>query len=254
MLIFSNENQYNNLIKNGFEKFPNKRDLTILCEFWTKKGVKFDNLLESMISFCKKWNQQFNYVKSENLLLGVLNSFQKFLKYNDKFEFNSKIYIFQEEIDEIKKIKDVKLQKIAFIMVCLAKWRCSNIDEYNKAFIYLNSSSSIKLKDIFAYAKVKATSKEQENSLHELNSIGFINVQLKPLLKYFIPEIKKSGKIILSFDINDNMIDNWLNITLPHCQKCGKPFEKNGNKQKYCKECAKIIKNEQNKAYLKLGK
>ena len=258
MLIFNKQKQYNNLINNGFEKFPNKRDLTILCEFWLKNGISFENLLSSMALFCNKWNEQFNYAKSENLLLNVLNSFEKSLitPNNSIFEFNQNITIFNEEIKEIKKINDNKLQKIAFIMICLAKWRCKNVNisEDNYAFIYLNSNSSIKLKDIFSYARVKATLKEQEIALFKLNSIKFLNVQLKPILKYFIPSVKSSGEILLNFDIDDNMIDNWLNIILPHCQSCGKAFEKNGNKQKYCKECAKIIKNEQNKAYIKLGK
>lgn len=242
MLIFNEKTQYDNLIENGFEKYPNKRDLIILCKQWLKDGEDKINLKNQMVDFCIKWNSQFNYVKNENLLLGVIKKIENIENETNVFQFSTNIVLFDEEIERIKKLENKKLQKIAFVMICLAKWRNAN-------FIYLNSESTIKLKDVFKYAGIKATGIEQELTLNELNSCGFTDIQLRPILKYIIPSIIFEGEIALSFEINENMISNWIKIAYPHCKRCGCEIIKRSNKQKYCKECAKIVLKEQKLNY-----
>ena len=242
MLVFDKNKQYENLISNGFEKYPNKRDLIILCEHWLSNGSCIEDLKELMIDFCLKYNSQFNYAKSENLILSVVKYIEDSANKENKFNFCEKIKIYSTEIEEIEKINDLDLQKIAFVMVCLAKWR--NVD-----FIYLNVGSSIKMKDICDLAMVKATKKNQNLFLYKLNLYKFLDIKLRPLLKCFIPCITNSGKIAFECKINDNIIDFWETRHATRCLNCGNVFEKQGNKQKYCKECAKIVKNRQNQAY-----
>lgn len=244
MLVFDNKKHYDKLIAEGFEKYPNKRDLMVLCQEWFNQGIDTrEKLLNEMIAFCKKWNCEFNSAKNENLLYDVLNSFEKSQKNPPSFEFNKNIIIYKNEINRLLSIEDKNYQKIGFIMICLAKWR-------NVNFVYLNSGSSISLKIIYELAGIKATSKEQKTALFYLNITGFLDVQLKPLLKCFIPCIEETGDIAMQFDIDDNMIYNWNYLVMPHCARCDNPFVKRCNKQKYCPECAKIIKNEQNKSYM----
>jgi len=242
MLIFNEKTQYYNLIENGFEKYPNKRDLIILCNQWLKNGIEKDNLKKRMVEFCCECNSQFNYAKNEKLLLDVLKNIENIGNEISAFEFSTNIVFFKSEIDKIKELKSKNLQKIAFIMICLAKWRNAN-------FIYLNSESTIKLKDIFKFAGIKATGIEQERTLYELNSCGFTDVQLKPILKYIIPAILFEGEIILNFEIDENMISHWIKFAYPHCERCGCEIIKQSNKQKYCKECAKLILKEQKLNY-----
>lgn len=227
---------------NGFEKYPNKRDLIILCQQWLKDGFEKNELKEKMLEFCCEWNSQFNYAKNENLLLGVLKKIENLENETPVFRFSTNIVFFKGEIDKIKELNNKNLQKIAFVMVALAKWRNAN-------FIYLNSESTIKLKDVFKYAEIKATGIQQERALHELNSCGFTDVQLKPILKYIMPAILFDGEIALSFEIDDNMIKHWVKIAYPHCERCGCEIIKQSNKQKYCKECAKIVLKEQKLNY-----
>ena len=247
MLIFDNEKQYQNLINNGFEKYPNKRDLVILCEHWLKDGISVSDLRDNICDFCLHWNNQFNIAQNENLIFSVINQVKKNLDNKKPFENRKIIIFYKSELDTILEVKDKTIQRVLFVMICLAKWRNAN-------YIYLNSGSSIKLKDIFYLADIKCSKKEQMMCLHKLNECGYTNVQLKPLLKFFIPCIVEDGEPALSFNISENMIDELLNITLPHCERCGKPYEKQGNKQKYCKNCARIVKNEQNREYLRKGK
>lgn len=236
MLVFDEKKHYEKIMENGFEKYPNKRDLSILCKFWILEGTSIDCLKDKIIYFCKKWNPHFNYAKSEPMILEVLNSFIEVKKEN-AFEFNPIITIYSSELDAIKKLKDYKLSKLAFVLVCLAKWRNAN-------YIYLNSLSSIKLKDVFLFAEIKGTGKEYLLFLNKLKNLGFIDVQLKPILKCFIPCIEEDGEIFKEFSISDDMVNVLKEEILPHCQRCGNPFERITNNQKYCKECAKIVKNE----------
>lgn len=247
MLIFDNEKQYQNLINNGFEKYPNKRDLVILCEHWLKDGLSVGDLRDNICDFCLHWNNQFNIAQNENLIFSVINQVKKNIDNKKPFENRTVIIFYKSELDTILEVKDKNMQRVLFVMICLAKWRNAN-------YIYLNSGSSIKLKDIFCLADIKCSKKEQMMCLHRLNECGYTNVQLRPLLKFFIPCIVEDGEPALSFNISENMIDELLNITLPHCERCGKPYEKQGNKQKYCKNCARIVKNEQNREYLRKGK
>ena len=243
MLIFDNDKQFCNLMENGFEKYPNKRDLTILCEKWLADGTDFCKIMQKMTDFCKKFNSQFNYAKSENLFLRVLDDLKKKETEGAVFKFQKNIKIYRNEIEKISQLPTLKMQKVAFVMVSLAKWR-------NVNFLYFNSLNSLKLKDVFMLAGVKCTGKEQNLYLYELGKVGFCEMQMRPLLKCVYPCVVSEGEVVIEYAINDNLIENWENYALPHCARCGKPFERHSNSQKYCKNCAKIVKNEQNRAYL----
>lgn len=244
MLVFNEDEHCQKLLEHGFEKFPNRRDLTILCKYWLEHGTSKKELVPKMIEFCKNFNTHFNYAQNEELLLSIVANLDK---EGPKVKLCSKIKIFDSEFKALQNIEDKDLQKVAFVMVVLAKWRNAN-------FIYINSESSIKIKDIFTLAHLKKTKKERLHDLFLLNSSGFCDIQLKPLDKIFISCICNDGILKTEFDISDDLIQNWWNLIGPYCQVCGKGFEKNNNKQKYCKDCAKKIniqKTVQNRKSLK---
>lgn len=243
MLIFDEKKQFERLTSLGFEKYPNKRDLLILCKFWLKQGCGAECLKDKMVEFCNKWNSKFNYAKTEPLFLRVLQ--ELFEEKEKNFEFCKEISIYTEERDSLLAFPNKKMARVLFVMICLAKWRNAN-------YIYLNSGSSIKLNDIFELARVKATTKEKHQILYQLNELGFIDVQLKPILKIFIPIIKEGDETPIAdrITMSDDVVEWILNFILPHCARCGKPFEKNNNKQIYCKFCRAELDKEQKLKYI----
>lgn len=243
MLIFDNDKHFCNLLENGFEKYPNRRDLVILCKGWLDNGAKFEELKKKMVDFCKKFNPQFNYAKSEALILRVLDTIREQETNGIPFVFQKNIKIYRSEMEKISQLPNFKMQKVAFVMISLAKWR-------NVNFLYFNSLNSLKLKDVFSLAGVKGTGKEQNLYLYELSKRGFCEVQMRPLLKCLYPCVVSDGEIGIEFEISEDLVRNWENYALPHCTECGNPFEKRSNSQKYCKNCAKKVKNEQNRGYL----
>ena len=135
------------------------------------------------------------------------------------------------------------MQRVAFTMISLAKWRNAN-------YLYFNSAGSLKLKDVFNLAGVKCTGKEQNLYLYHLKCQDFIDMQMRPLLKCFYPCIEQDGELLFEYKIGDDLVTHWEKFALPHCERCGTPFEKQSNRQKYCKNCARLVKNEQNRGYI----
>jgi len=241
MIIFNKETHYDKLMSRGFEKYINKRDLIILATHWVEiDNVPQNDIIERLIKFCTKWNSEFNAVKYENLLLSVV----KLLNVShETFSTNKQITFFRQEIDNISKIEDKNLQKVLFIIMCIAKWK-------NNTYIYLNNGNAMKLSDIFKLAGVKATGKQQELFLFKLNGYGFIKVNLKPLLKYDILCLKNIGEAVKAFDVSENMIEYFDELTIKNpitCQRCGKIIEKKVNNQKYCNKCSKEVRLEKDR-------
>ena len=235
MIIFSEDEHYNNLMQNGFEKYPNKRDLIILCKRWLDTGYTIAELKGKIIEYCKMFYSEFSPVKSENLINSVITTLESGELPN---YFNSaEIILYSSEIERIKRIPDKDSQKIAFIILCLAKWN-------NSTCIYLNTKSLIKISDIFNLSQLKCTKKIQYNILKSLSDNQFIDIKMKPLLMCEIPILKnESSGDSIKVVMNDNIIQVWYDLIYPHCCMCGKGFEKKSNSQKYCKKCAIQIKN-----------
>lgn len=235
MIVFNQKMQFDNLIKNGFEKYPNFRDLTILAKEWffidklDEKSIK-----SQLFSFCVEKVTTFNEENIRKLIQKVM----KKLKVTDKYtEIPEKLTFFKEEVEQISKIINKEWQKIIFIFCCLSKLRKSD-------GIYLNSQNSMKLSDIFDLCGIKKTKKEQEFYLYELNKANLLTVDLKPLLKYHPVCLRKEGEIALEITPSCDMISELLKINgtpIIKCLRCGKEVFKTNNRVKYCPECARII-------------
>ena len=235
MIVFNQKTQYDNLINNGFEKFPNFRDLTILAKEWFFIEKLDEKTIKSrLFSFCIEKVTTFDEESLKNLIQKVMKKLKKTEKYT---EIPEKLTFFKEEVDKINNIKDKEWQKIIFIFCCLSKLRKSD-------GIYLNSQNSMKLSDIFDLCKLKKTKKQQETYLYELNKANLLTVDLKPLLKYHPTCLRKEGEISLEITPSCEMISELLKINdtpIIKCLKCGKDVFKTNNRIKYCPECAKQI-------------
>lgn len=245
MIIFNEQDYYNNLIKNGFEKHINKRDLIILAKKLKseKPNIENEEIKNYLINFCKKWIENFNPSKYENYILDVLkivNEPQKDRNFIPLISFSS------EELKQVMQLKDFNAQNLLFIIMCICKM-------YNRDNIYLNSKSSIKLKELCELAKVKLNSEKQMQLLHILYSNNMVEVGKN--LKFTLIGLKNenNSKIILEFAPNKFMITNftyWRDANYTKCQKCGLTIVKTSNNIKYCENCAKLAKNKQNKESL----
>lgn len=250
MLVFNKKRQYEKLLENGFEAFPNVRDLTILCQQWIKLyNCNDKDLIFRMTDFCNTWSKEFNSAKAETVMLKALKNART---QEDKEFYCPEIRFYEEEVSVLRSIKNREHQKVYFVICCIAKWQ-------EKDSVFLNSKSFVRLEDIFKYCGINTTKVEQRKIIHDLTTSGLLKFELPPItpmLQCRIVNIKNEGNIVHSFTINDDMVLELPNMVGDKCERCGKMFIKAVHNQKYCQNCAKIVKNEQNKGYLKkkLGK
>lgn len=158
------------------------------------------------------------------------------------------VQIFQSELECIEKIGRKQLQRLAFTMLCVAKYWDAVSPNNNH---WLNTPD----RDIFALANIRTSGKRQCAMYGELRDAGLIrfskkvdnlNVQLT-----FIEE----GDATPSLFVSDfrNLGYQYLrqtDDTYFECANCGIIERKNaankGRKQKYCACCAAEIRTKQN--------
>jgi hypothetical protein len=246
MIIFNQKKQYDNLIKNGFEKYPNFRDLMILAKEWffIEKFDKND-IKNKLNEFCKEKFEHYDEYKSINLIKKVINKLGETQNYT---ELPEKLTFYKEEIDEILKIKNKNWQKLIYIFCCLSKLKKSD-------GIYLNANNSMKLCDVFELAQVKLSKNKQDLVLNDLYNAGFLSVDLRPLLKYHPLCLKTEGNILFEIESSSNLLSEFIKLNgtpTIKCLICGKVIEKKKNNQKYCPECALEVHRENAKKLKKL--
>lgn len=240
MIIFNTKDHYDNLVLNGFEKYPNKRDLIILSKQWHfQEGVPINDIKTMLVDFCQKWNKEFNSAKYENTLIEVVNELKE--PQND-FKAYDKISFYKSEVDLINKIVGENEKRLLFVLMTICKMR-----KYNS--IYLNSGTSLKLKEIIQLSNVKLCAKGQDLLLGSLYRQKAIDVHIKPLLKCDIFNIENKGDISFEFVPSEKMIDEYDNKIKPKdvvyikCQSCGIEVVKKGRNHKNCENCSIIINN-----------
>ena len=238
MIVYNQREQYNNLIANGFEKWPNFRDLMIIAkELKFKEELDFDEISYRLITFCEQKSPNFDAKIRDELVKKVIERLKKTENYT---ELPEKIAFFKDECEEIRKIGNKDWQKLIYIFCCLSKLKKSD-------GIYLNSSNSMKLSDIFNLANIKTPQKRQEYVLYEMRKANLLSVDLKPMLKFHPLCLKSEGEIQLEFSPSANMLEYLYHFNGSptfNCQICGKLVVRTNNRGKYCKECGNRLKEE----------
>lgn len=236
MIVFNQKTQYDNLMENGFEKFPNFRDLSILAKEWLfVEKMSIDEIRGRLIEFCVEKSPKFKEETIREIVSKVIKKLESTEVYT---ELPEKLVFYKEEKDAILNIPNKEWQKIIFIFCCLSKLKKSD-------GIYLNSQSAIKLSDIFDLCKIKKAKSQQEIYLYNLNKANLLTVDLKPLLKYHPTCLKSEGEVAFEFEPSANMINELLKLdekNIKKCVRCGKEVLKGSNRTKYCKECYRRVR------------
>ena len=158
------------------------------------------------------------------------------------------IKITKNELDYIKSFDNIQLEKLLFIMLCIAKYDhyYSDSNDY-----WLNRSTSF----IFKHARVHVRVKERLEILRQLYLKGAFTLSYKT---------GSSNKKLLyaSNDLEDEVVMELSEMDFKelaytycyykngftgysHCAKCGCLIKKNSNRQKYCDDCSGKIHREQ---------
>lgn len=159
------------------------------------------------------------------------------------------IYITKSELDFIANLDDIKLEKVAFVLLALAKYH-NEVSEEDDNKVY------IKLSEVKKMARINMNRVDFEYFYANLYDKGVLQHNTNPTSTMQIVNfVSHSQDDEVAFELNE--IDylelayvylSWKNNGKGYarCQKCDRLMRQGKTKpRKYCEECAKIVNNEQ---------
>ena len=257
MIIFNELEYAENMLKRGFLQDKYSMELKILAKYYNKKkDLKTNDIKIKLKEFCKEHLTGYNEVLHLDMIIKATTfGVQK----KNVLVIIPPIPITKIELEKIKELNDLDLEKLSFVALVLSKInkhipkntsskykKKENID--NQGY-YVNN-----LKDLFICSKITCNKTRKDifiDQLHETKLFGF--TIFCTLEVNFVDEISEPEIIIKNFD---NFILEYLKYighNIAYCLNCESPFICTNNLHKYCKICAREIWNknriEYNKKY-----
>ena len=170
-IIFYEKEHAEYILQNGVDKLTQK-DLNYLAKYFDFLGYSEREIETELIQFCKKNDENFNEIQSYTF-------YHRAMVYsrNNQLRFPTPINITVNEINEIEKIKDYKIQKFIFIMLVVAKFfkyhpsrKVIKESKYDQ-FLYSNAG----IKDLRELANVYFSNIEWKKIKHQLTVLNIIN-------------------------------------------------------------------------------
>lgn len=194
-----------------------------------KKEDNYDAILAYMTKNCSDFYEE-KYFK---IIYRNIASAKKY-----KFRSVDPVVITKSEIDKIASLNDIRKEKIAFVLLAVAKYY-NNVSEDNNNRMYISIS------DLFKLARVSIPCKDRAGYLHfayqdgiliehtfvgtNLKIVAFVDNDSEPVIELGEDDYKELAYAYL----------NYKNGGYKHCKGCGKLFKmhKNSPGRLYCKEC-----------------
>ena len=194
-----------------------------------KKEDNYDAILAYMTKNCIDFYEE-KYFK---IIYRNISSAKKY-----KFRNVSSVKITRAEIDKIVGLNDIRKEKIAFVLLAVAKY-------YNNVSSDNNNRMYISMSDLFKLARVAIPCKERAGYLHfayqegilvehtfvgtNLKVVGFVDDDSETVIELDEADYKELAYAYL----------NYKNGGYKHCKGCGRLFKmhKSSPGRLYCKEC-----------------
>ena len=195
-----------------------------------EKEDSYDAILEYMTSNCRNFYEE----KYFQIIYRNIASAKKY-----KFRDVDPVVITKSEIDKIYSLNDIRKEKIAFVLLAVAKYY-NNVSRDNNNRLYMSTS------ELFKLARVAIPCKERASYLHFAYSDGiltehmFVGTNLK-----LVSFVSDDTDVVMTLGEDDykELAYTYLNYKsggYKRCKKCGRLFKmhKNAPGRLYCKECA----------------
>lgn len=193
------------------------------------KEDNYDAILSYMIKNCNDFYEE-KYFK---IIYRNIASAKKY-----KFRKVDPVIITKSEMDRILALNDIRKEKIAFVLLAIAKY-------YNNVSSDNNNRMYISISDLFKLSRVSIPCKDRANYLHFAYDDGillehmFVGTNLK-----IVNFIDNNSEVIMELHEDDykELAYAYLNYKsggYKHCKCCGRLFKINKREpgRLYCKEC-----------------
>lgn len=195
-----------------------------------KKEDNYDAVLKYMTQNCSGFYEE-KYFK---IIYRNIASAKKY-----KFRSVDPVVITKSEMDKITSLNDIRKEKIAFVLLAVAKY-------YNNVSFDNNNRMYMSMSDLFKLARVAIPCKERASYLHFAYQEGilaehtFVGTNLK--IVNFVDNNSEMVMELTEVDYKE-LAYAYLNHKsggYKRCVACGKWFKKKKGlpNQQYCKECS----------------
>jgi hypothetical protein len=242
--IFQNEREeIDRILKNGFtDGTSNVKELQLIAKYCIWDLNYNDSKTEAELHrFCSIWDKNYNRVLDRKRIKYALRNAKKRPINQEKT-----IIIYQNELKSIEILKNFRYQKLAFVMLALAKFnRGDGYSDYNVWFDQNNR--------VISLSELKLNSKEFKNIRSGFRQMGLmIPIEVGGKNKtngfdslLFVDESSASAIKIINFD--ESLINKYLEYyggEMIVCKNCENLFPKSSNHQTYCNSCLEIREKE----------
>lgn len=235
-----NPRKYISEINRDFDKAKGRTlfKLKYYCLYLRLNGFSKQIAKDILIEISKKAQDKYlSNAERKNIFLQELVEQIYDLSKSQIVDFigNTKITLYNSELNRISKIKQDRLKRIAFGTLVYYKLKSNSNNDY----ITLNNAAICQL------SKLSVKKQEREDLIKRLSEIGCIDILGK---NYRIPYCIKENdcdiyKTISSYAIDENIYlllkEYEGNQNISTCKKCGSFIINNKNKtRKYCDYCS----------------
>lgn len=194
-----------------------------------KKEDNYDAIVAYMTQNCEDFYEEMYF----KIIYRNIASAKKY-----KFRDVAPVVITQSEIDKITELSDIRKEKIAFVLLAIAKY-------YNNVSADNNNRMYISMSDLYKLARVAIPCKERAEYLHFAYEKGileehtFVGTNLK--IVSFVDNNSDSVIELREDDYKELAYTylNYKNGGYKHCKGCGRLFKMHKSEpgRLYCKEC-----------------
>ena len=232
---FDDKTDIENKINSGYVNQDNPEDtIRDLARYnhhvlQMNKEDNYDAILKYMVKNCLDFYEE-KYFK---IIYRNIASAKKY-----KFRSIKNVKITRSEINKILELDDIRKEKIAFVLLAVAKYY-NNVSSDNNNRMYISMSDLFKLSRVAIPCKERAVYLNfayQEGILVEhmfvgtnLKVVGFVDDDSEAVIELGEDDYKELAYAYL----------NYKNGGYKHCKNCGKLFkmQKSSPGRLYCKDC-----------------
>jgi RNA polymerase-binding transcription factor DksA len=211
-------------------------------------GYKKSKNYTAIVDYMTKNFKDFSEMTYQKSIDGCIKDVDK-----TPFKNIKSVRITKSELDKICILDDIKKQKLAFVLLCTAKYR----DQYNPNNCH---KTDISATDMYKMARVVLPKEQRNIYLHFLIRDGLVephnNSKTKNKKLLFVSE-DDNDEVVLDLKEVDYkelayVYMSWKNNGegFTKCQRCGKTIKQSKTRpRKYCEECAEIVITEQKRLW-----
>ncbi len=231
-LILNEKAVLDRALDDGIIEDKTTTTIRVLAKHYFSIGQNKKQVVSSIDNFMSNNYKGYIFTKWQEIIKKMVNSIYRNKNY-DLLQINN-INVSKKEVDTIQSIRDLNLEKLAFVLLVYAKL-------FNKIYGKERDWIKTNIKDILEDAAINANEVEGALMIKVLNDMGLVypskivdSTDIKVLFT------DSQGDVGIEVSDFENIVLYYLKYVgdeIGDCVVCGKLIELASNSQKYCKEC-----------------